>query len=110
MKTFIILLALLAAGSTKGQSGPVGQEFKTSSPNLADQALGLKPPLKPNEIAGTRSNVTYSGIIPEAVKSDNTLQLINPLAPPEYGFGEQNLSLDITPRHAPGLKLISVNF
>jgi hypothetical protein len=112
MKTFIILLALLAAGSTKGQSGPVGQEFNTSSPNLADQTLELKPAraVKPNEIAGTRANVSYSGIVPEVVKTDNPLQLINPWAPPEYGYGEQNLSLDITPRHAPGLKLISVNF
>lgn len=110
MKTFIILLALLSAGSMRGQGLPGNQEFNTSVPNQADRAAGVRPTLKPNEIAGTRPNVSYSGIIPEIKKSDDPLQLINPFAPPEYGYGEQNLSLDITPRHEPGLKVFSVNF
>ncbi len=112
MKTLIILLAMVTAGSIWGQSVLVGQEFNASSPNLADQALELKPSpaVKPNEIAGTRANVSYSGIVPETIKSDNPLQLINPFAPPEYGFGEQNLSPYITPRKEPGLKFLSVNF
>jgi hypothetical protein len=112
MKTLIILLAMVAVGSARGQLGPDGQEFSTSVPNLADQALELKPApaVKPNEIRGARANISYSGIGPELVKTDNPLQLINPWAPPEYGYGEQNLSQNITIRHEPGLKVFAINF
>ena len=112
MKTFIILLALLAAGYVEGQSGtePLGQDFNTSFPKFADQTDLFKTELKPNQIAGPRPDITFSGIIPEAIKADYPLELINPFAPPEYGYGEQNLSPDISVRHEPGLKFFSVNF
>src|SRR5579859_3639610 len=112
MKAFILLLALLAAGSVKGQSDtdPLGQEFNTTFPKFADQTDLFKTELKPNQIAGPRRDITFSGIIPEAMKADYPLQLINPFAPPEYGYGEQNLSPDISIRHEPGLKFFSVDF
>ena len=112
MKTFLLLLALLAAGGVKGQTGtdPLGLDFNTSLPKFADQTDLFQTELKPNEIAGPRSDITFSGIIPEAIKSDHPLELINPFAPPEYGSGEQNLSPDISVRHEPGLKFFSVDF
>lgn len=110
MKTFIVLLALMAAGSMRGQIGPVDQQFNTTPQHFADQALGLQPALKPNEIAGPTPDIKYSGIIPEAVKIAEPLQLINPFAPAEYGYGEQNLDLNITTQHAPGLKFFSIDF
>ena len=111
-KTFILLLALVAAGRVKGQTGtePLGQEFNTNVTKFADQSDLFKTELKPNEIAGPRPDITYSGIIPEAIKSENPLELINPFAPAEYGSGEQNLSPDITPLHEPGLKFFSLDF
>jgi len=112
MKTFILVLALVAAGGVKGQTGtePLVQEFNTNVPKFADQSDLFKTELKPNEIAGSRPDITYSGIVPEVIKSDDTWGLINPFAPAEYGNGEQNLSPDITPLHEPGLKFFSVDF
>ena len=111
MKTFIILTVLLAANTMWAQLGPAGREFSKPAPNLAGEAADLKPGLlKPNEIAGTRADVTYSGILVQVKKTDNPLQLINPFAPAEYGYGEQNFSRDITPRREGGLKFFSIDY
>ena len=52
------------------------------------QDLFIRQEEKPNEII--RNNVSYSGIFVELEKTDQPLQLINPLAPVEYGSAEDN--------------------
>jgi hypothetical protein len=54
--------------------------------------------VKANEIASGRA--TYSGIAVQLLKTDNPLQLINPLAPPEYGSAEDNVIIDSFPERA----------
>jgi len=48
--------------------------------------------VKPNEIV--KGKITYSGIVVEAVKTDNLLQLFNPFAPAKYGSAEDNTIYD----------------
>ena|ERR1700677_4844621 len=110
MKTFIILLVFLVANSMRGQSGSAGQEFKTPISKWAEESIDLKPALKPNEIAGMRPDVTYSGILIQATKTDNPLQLINPFAPASYGNGADNLDRDIITGKDTGLKFFSINY
>jgi hypothetical protein len=63
--------------------------------------------LKPNEMAS--GNVILSGIAVEAVKQRNPLQLINPLAPPQYGSPVDNIVRDPT-SHRTGLKIFAIKF
>jgi hypothetical protein len=110
MKTFIILLVCLAGYSMRAQSGPAGQEFKTNTPQAREENIELQPALKPNQMAGPRSDITYSGIAVQAVKTDNPLQLINPFAPASYGSGADNLDRDIITSKENGLKFFSIDF
>ena len=57
-----------------------------------------------------KANVTYSGIALALVKTDNWLQLINPLAPARYGTGENNVLRDPAPGKVYGWKLFSIRF
>lgn len=104
MKTFIILLMVLAANSMRAQTGPAGQDFKRPIVKAPNAATVLIAPLKPNEMAGPRPNVVYSGVIVQAVKSDNPFQLINPFAPARYGNGGDNVDHDIVTGRENGLK------
>ena len=42
-------------------------------------------------------DVTVDGIVPRLWRSEHPLQLINPLAPPEYGIGADILSINPRP-------------
>jgi hypothetical protein len=108
MKTFIVLLAMTVATAAWAQTGPTGQEFKTV-PKVANQEA-LTPPLKPNTIQSANPAVTYSGIIPQVIKTDNPLQLINPFAPASYGNAADNLDRDIITGRPNGLKFFSMGF
>lgn len=108
MKTFIVLLAMAVASVAWAQTGPAGQEFKTV-PKVANPEV-LTPPLKPNTIQGANPAVTFSGIIPQAVKTRNPLQLINPFAPASYGNAADNLDRDIITGRPNGLKFFSLGF
>jgi hypothetical protein len=113
MKAIVTLLVLLSANAVWAQVGPGGQELKkttAATPAIVNQAAALKPALKPNEIAGTRPDVTYSGVLVQVKKTDNPLQLINPFAPARYGSGDQNFSRDVTGRGAGGLKFFSMGY
>ena len=63
--------------------------------------------LKPNELPAGRFII--SGISVEAVKQRNPLQLINPLAPPQYGSPDDNMVRDPT-SHRTGLKIFAIRF
>ena len=65
-------------------------------------------PEKPNEIR--KDGVTYSGILVELSKTDKPLELINPLAPPEYGSAEDNTARNPFDGEVSGLKLFSIQF
>jgi hypothetical protein len=67
----------------------------------------LQPP-KPNEIV--IGKVTYSGIAIAASKTGKPLQLLNPLAPSEYGLPEDNVVRDPITRNVSGLKIFSIRF
>jgi hypothetical protein len=64
--------------------------------------------LKPSEI--TVGRLTYEGIAVEAIKTRRPLQLINPVAAPEYGSPEDNVARDPISGRVIGLKLFSIKF
>lgn len=44
-------------------------------------------------------DVTVDGIVPRLMRAEHPLQLINPLAPPEYGIGAEILSINQRPEY-----------
>ncbi|HWF19705.1 MAG TPA: hypothetical protein VG754_10575 [Verrucomicrobiae bacterium] len=108
MKTSLILMMMLAAGTLAAQPDRRTNEAATSAPTPHGVAGLLFQPEKPNEII--RGRVTYSGVAVQIIKTKKPLQLINPLAPPEYGYGSDNLDRDIITGKPNGFKLFSINF
>ena|SRR5437763_1298162 len=111
MKRFLIplvaLAGMVAVGANARQSN-AGESFETEAARRAkDWPVEIRVE-KPNEIK--IGNFTYSGIFIEALKADNLLQLLNPLAPPEYGSPEDNLVLDPITNRPLGLKLFAIEF
>ena len=51
-----------------------------------------------------------SGAVIKAAKADNPLQLVNPLAPARYGYGEASLSLEPITRETRGIILFNLSF
>ncbi len=133
MKTSLVLLFAFAAFAAQAQptNAPPAQARATNAPwaqaqptnappahteesveahaaqRVQEAVLVLKAP-KPNEIV--RTNLTYSGILVQAVKTRNPLQLLNPLAPAEYGAAEDNLVRDPINGRASGLKFFAIQF
>ena len=64
--------------------------------------------MKANEIV--KGNVAYSGIVVEAIKTDNLLQLFNPFAPAKYGSAEDNTLDDVATGKPRAWKLFSIRF
>jgi hypothetical protein len=58
----------------------------------------------------TSGRYTYSGILVQVIKAKNPLQLINPLAPAQYGSGWDNMELFPTSAKGPRLKFFSIGF
>lgn len=81
-----------------------------SGPKQATNAPVLRlPPLEtPKPIPD--SGVRYGGLISQAGQMKQPLQLFNPLAPPEYGNGLQNLALNPETGRAEGVTLFSIHF
>jgi hypothetical protein len=52
----------------------------------------------------------YGGVIGQALESRRPWQLFNPLAPPEFGDGAQNLSVNPVTGQAEGVTLFSFQF
>ena len=67
----------------------------TPPPLQAVPPLPLEPP-------------RYGGLIGDAMLADRPWQLINPLAPPEYGDGSRNLSVHPTSGRVEGVTLFSI--
>jgi hypothetical protein len=115
MKICLVLLSMLAAGTLTAQPPKTAPQPNDNSARTTIGAAGqadfaLKTPEKPNEV--TLGKHTYSGVAVQLVKTKNPLQLINPLAPPEYGYGHENLDRDVITRkvHYGAFKIFSVSF
>ena len=63
---------------------------------------------RPNELV--KGSVAYSGIVVQVLKTDNLLQLLNPLAPAKYGSAEDNVLRDSITGKVSGWKLFSIRF
>ena len=83
-------------------SAAVAQEFRTS-PRVVPQPIPPRPPSEQN---------SNSSVYKKFRAARNPLQLINPLAPREYGSGEQVVSADpFDPKQRPKyLKTLSFAF
>ena len=55
-------------------------------------------------------NVQTTGVVPMALKARNPLQLINPLAPAEYGNGFDNTTEDPQSGRPKGISIFGIKF
>jgi hypothetical protein len=108
MKKFLILLSLFAAAAALAQKRSPENAVHGQAEKRATNSFLLEKQEDRNQIRGKKA--AYSGIAAQVVKAGNPAQLINPLAPPEYGPGEDNLVRDPLTGRARGLKIFSVQF
>lgn len=122
MKTTLGILSLagLVLVAAHGQS----TEAVTTATNQTRQAdaLQLDPELTQQQFEAmfrfqtdmvTRVfgvDVTVDGVIPRALRAEQPLQLINPLAPPEYGIGAEILSVNPRTRRVEGISFFTFRF
>ena len=108
MRMSLILLASvaaysLAAAPEQTNSCAVGTNqppsFKRTASRHKDEVGGLKS-----------HQITYDGISMKVMRSENPLQLINPMAPKKYGPGEANVVRDPVTSKPTGLKLFSLSW
>lgn len=83
---------------------------ESSGPKQATNAPILRLPELEAPKPIPESGVRYGGLISQAGQMKQPLQLFNPLAPPEYGDGLQNLSLNPETGRAEGVTLFSIHF
>ena len=103
-----LVLVSLAAGAS-ARSPEMDRNLDTRAARLErEKALIVQPEKNRNKIVGRR--VTYSGIVVQAIKADNPLQLLNPAAPEEYGNGEDSVTREPKTGRVNGLKLFSIEF
>lgn len=120
MRTAVILLAALVSSSVC-----TGQALDPPTPTQASaQTEPRREPvaLTRDEIAAVARfqsdtvsrilgmNVTVDGVIPKALRARHPLQLINPLAPSEYGNAFENVTVDPETRQANGIRLLGIKF
>ena len=55
-------------------------------------------------------DVSVDGIVPRLMRAEQPLQLINPLAPPEYGIGTEILSINPLTRRVEGISFFTFRF
>lgn len=105
IKAPVISIAAIAATNTAAPETSPSLQAEISSRN--QPILTLKP-IKPNEIV--KRGISYSGIAVEGVKKRNLFQLINPLAPPQYGSPEDNVVRDPINGRVEGLRIFAFRF
>ena len=108
---YAILIACASLTSTTGSAEDLqSKQDKPSDAELKKSQRAAKSTYtiyEPNRI--DRHGVVYRGTVPQAIKSRNPLQLINPFAPMEYGHGAQNISSSL-PGETPKVICVSVGF
>jgi hypothetical protein len=106
MKTCVMLMTLMAAGSLAAQ--PIDQSMRTELGTSGHESLIVAKPAKPNEIAGHK--VVYSGVAVQIVKTKQPLELINIFAPVENGTQDGNMQRDVITGKPTGFKFFSISF
>jgi hypothetical protein len=102
--------------TSNNKPSPARESVQTNDvPQSATQIelLARETPLQvagpaPNEIVHGRTEV--DGILVQAVKTDNPLQLINPAAPERYGSAEENILRNPASGRVSGLKFLEIRF
>lgn len=91
---------------------PVIAPFATieSGPKQATNAAVVRLPDLATPKPIPDSGVRYGGLVSQVAQMKQPLQLLNPLAPPEYGDGLQNLSLNPETGRAEGVTFFSIHF
>ena len=103
-----LALVFLAAGAS-AQAPGMDRNLNTRAARLEREKAMVAPPEKnKNKIVGRR--VAYSGIVVQAIKADNPLQLVNPAAPEEYGNGEASVTREPKTGRVNGLRIFSIEF
>src|SRR5262252_2441208 len=106
MKGFSLLLTAAALLAVHSHAYSADESLKTESGELRSTPVPTQ--LKPNEIKiGT---LTCSGILIQALKTDNAFQLINPFAPAKYGSPDDNTVFNPYTKKAIGLKIFAIEF
>jgi hypothetical protein len=112
MKTVVPLcvVVLIGALSAEGQDFEArkNQEFEAFLKRHELASRATYRTVAPNRLEG--KNVVYRGIVPQAIKSGNPFQLINPFAPVEEGPGAQNLAEPMPGDPVPKLLLVGIEF
>jgi len=98
---------LLKLPLTNAPPTGTGQSLEAQTTGEGLSGLNLTE-LKPNEVA--RGKFLYSGIGVELFKKGKPFQLINPLAPVQYGSPEDNIVRDPPLGKVRGFKLFSIRF
>jgi transketolase C-terminal domain/subunit len=108
MKTLSIVLGVVGAGVTLTQAATKADQLDSEAVRRVEKNLVVKKTERINRI--TEHSVTYGGIAVAAVKAKNKLQLLNPVAPEEYGTAEDSVVRDPVTHNVSGLKIFSIKF
>ncbi len=114
MKAWLVLAAILATWSAGAQTNSPPQTnaapgaLQLQLPSKHEESVFTLQEPKPNELL--KGNVVFSGSAVEVVKTRKPLQLLNPLAPPQYGSPEDNVARDPINNRVYGLKLFAIHF
>jgi hypothetical protein len=108
MKTLLMAVSLVWAGANAALAATTNDQLKAETIRRAQDNLVVVEPEKQNEIKA--GDITYCGIAVAAVQADNRLQLLNPVAPGEYGTVEDSVVRDSATGAATGLKIFSIKF
>lgn len=107
MKRFQAILWGWLAGLSLAVAVVDERAVETSSP----RAEPPRPVPKAETVDRVRTDgVTMSGIAVAAVRAENKLQLLNPMAPEEYGSSENNVVRDPINGKVTGLKILAIEF
>ena len=88
----------------------VRSEVEAPPKTISSPKIELKAP-KPNNFVQSEKHpsLEFSGILVQAVRN-NPVQLLNPLAPSQYGDGKANTVFNIFTGRGEGLKLLEISF
>ena len=107
MKSLALFLGAFGASllSAEPPSTNTTSNLQAVPANLPPRIVTSLTPATPK--AGT---TTYGGVLAQAARTDQPLQLLNPLAPARYGDGTQNLAVDPLTGKAQGVTFFSISF
>ena len=120
MKTSLLLLSLaLATASLSAQTTPATNapspshqaDLRREVPSLTTEQLVSLVDFQTaiaSRILGL--NLQADGALPQLLRADNPLHLINPFAPASYGNGFDNVSYDPRTRRGEGVAFLRIKF